>query len=124
MSIIVPCSIVVLVHRWGIYLTVCTHNESDQFNYIACNEIRSYPDWSVIYCLFSVDYSILPNYDAFSFQTFVYNFTFLVCLAMMLVVTQMTFGCELEIPTMKSYIKKPIGVVTGMIFQYGVLPSV
>ena len=43
------------------------------------------------------------------------------CLALILVVTQTTFGCELEMATMKSYIKKPIGVVTGMIFQYGVL---
>ena len=34
MSII---SIVVLVHRRGIYLTVCTHNWSDEFNYMACN---------------------------------------------------------------------------------------
>ena len=38
MSLIVPCSIVILVHRWGIYLTVYTHNWSDQFNYIAYNE--------------------------------------------------------------------------------------
>ena len=27
----------VLGHRWGIYLIVCTHNWSDQFNYIVCN---------------------------------------------------------------------------------------
>ena len=31
-------SIVVLVHRWGIYFTVCTHNWSDEFNYIACSD--------------------------------------------------------------------------------------
>ena len=37
MSLIVSWSIVVLVHRWGIYFTVCTHNWWDQFNNIACN---------------------------------------------------------------------------------------
>ena len=38
MSPIVSRSIVVLVHRWGIYLTVRAHNWSDQFNYIDCDE--------------------------------------------------------------------------------------
>ena len=40
MSFIVPWSIVILVHRWEIYLTVCTHNWSEQFTYIACNGKR------------------------------------------------------------------------------------
>ena len=31
--------IVDLVHRWGIYLTVYTNDWSDEFNYIACNEL-------------------------------------------------------------------------------------
>ena len=26
-----------VLYRWGIYLTVCTHNWSNQFNYISCN---------------------------------------------------------------------------------------
>ena len=33
----------VLVNRWGIYLTVCTHNWSAEFNYKACN------DWDDFY---------------------------------------------------------------------------
>ena len=40
MSLIVPHSIVVLMHRWGIYLTVSTHNWSNQFNYISCKAFR------------------------------------------------------------------------------------
>ena len=40
MSLIVPRSIVVLMHRWGIYLTVGPHNWSNQFNYITCNAVR------------------------------------------------------------------------------------
>ena len=34
----IPESIVALVYRCGIYLTVCTYNLSDQFTYITCNE--------------------------------------------------------------------------------------
>ena len=37
---IVLWSIVVLMDRWVIYLTVCTR--SDQYNYIACNVLGYY----------------------------------------------------------------------------------
>ena len=46
------------------------------------------------------------------------------CLGVLLIGTQMTFGCELKLSVMKGYIKKPIGVLMGMSFQYGLLPSV
>ena len=62
--------------------------------------------------------------DVIGLMRFFYLLFFKVSLVLTLVVTQMTFGYELEIATMKSYLKKPIGVVTGMTFQYGVLPSV
>ena len=36
MSLIVPCSIVVLVKRQRVYLTVHANNWSDEFNYLIC----------------------------------------------------------------------------------------
>ncbi len=46
------------------------------------------------------------------------------CLGVLLIITQTTFGCELEFSVVKGYVKKPIGVITGMAFQYGALPAV
>ena len=37
-----PVSIVVLVNRQGIYLTVCANNWSDKFNYTVCNDYQAF----------------------------------------------------------------------------------
>ena len=50
MRFIVPCSVVVLVNRWRVYLTFCSDNWSDDFNYIVRNASDSY-DQRILYTI-------------------------------------------------------------------------
>ena len=51
MSLIVPCSIVVLVNRWRVYLTVCANNLSDEFMYLVSNFLCDYKVGCKMCCL-------------------------------------------------------------------------
>ena len=62
MSLIVPCSIVVLVKRQRVYLTVCANNWSDEFNYLICIVDKcSGPGYIIEYtCFFSFEPHFFP----------------------------------------------------------------